>query len=157
MKPSAKIKEVVANRIILRSPEGQTRAWFEASEEVVLLKLFGREASLSMCIDSDGNPKINLQNKRNRVVIGIGVSDQLGHGITLNDSEGKPVCFITVPNDGIPRIELVQAISATKGKRFWKTPTPKTRRDKNGEPSAAPNRRPAPERAVRGSREGGGR
>jgi hypothetical protein len=128
--PAAKIKEVVANRIILSSPKGQIRAWFDATEEEVVLKLFGSKASLSMCIDSDGNPKISLQNKRNRAAIGIGVSDQFGHGITLNDSEGKPLCFITVPNNGIPKIELFQAVASTRGRRFWKTPAPRGKRQK---------------------------
>jgi hypothetical protein len=50
MRPSAKLKELIANRIILRSPKGKTRAWFDASsEEVVSLNLYGPKASLSLC------------------------------------------------------------------------------------------------------------
>lgn len=126
MQPSRKIKELTANRIVLKSPGGQIRAWFDASsEETVSLNLFGAKSSLSVCIDSDGNPKLNLLNKNNRVGVSIGLSDDLGHGITLSDKEGRPVCFITVPNDGVPRIELYKTTSSKRGKKFWGTPIPK--------------------------------
>jgi hypothetical protein len=155
MKHASKIKEVIASRIILRSPKGETRAWFDASSEgMVFLNLFGPKASLSLCIDSDGNPKINLKNKRNRVAVGIGVSD-IGSGITLHDAEGRPVCFITVPKNGIPRIELFQVVSKTKGDRIWSTPAPKG--GENAEPSAPPNRPPLRRRRVQTPRRGGGR
>jgi hypothetical protein len=158
MNLSPKIKELIANRIILRSPKGKTCAWFDASSEgAVSLSLYGPKASLTLCIDSDGNPKINLQNKRNRVAVAIGVSDDIGPGITLHDPEGRPVCFITVPKDGIPRIELFRVVSTTKGDRIWSTPAPETKSRKNAEPSTAPNRRQARQRRVRTPRRGGGR
>ena len=135
MKRASKIKEVIANRLILRSPKGKTRAWFDASSEgVVSLNLYGPKASLSLCIDSDGNPKINLQSKGNRVGIAIGISDGIGPGITLHDAGGRPVCFITVPEDGIPRIELFQAVSGTTGHRLWSSLTPKAEAARLAEP-----------------------
>jgi hypothetical protein len=126
MAAAKRIKEVVANRFVLKSPKGKVRAWFDASsEDSVSLDLIGSKSRLTLTIDSDGNPKISLWNKKGRAGISIGISDDMGNGITLHDSEGRPVCFIEVRNDGIPRITFFQVTSPTKGEKFWETPAPK--------------------------------
>jgi len=128
MSPSRKIKEIRANRFVLEDPTGRTRALLQAMPDgTAFIDLFGADsASLSLCIDSDGNPKIGFKNKKGRHVISIGVSDNEGQGIQLSDSEGRPVCFIFTAQDGIPRIKLFQIISPKKGKVLWSTPGPKT-------------------------------
>jgi hypothetical protein len=136
MKRSPKIKEIVANRIVLKSPKGKIRIVLDASsEDAAFLQLYGSHVpSLLMCIDSDGNPKVCLWNKHDRVGISIGISDDTGHGITLHDSAGRPVCFITVAEDGIPRIKMFEVTSSAEGKKIWETPTPKkTRKKRNPE------------------------
>jgi hypothetical protein len=102
---------------------------------MVSLDLFGSNSALSICIDSDGNPKINFRNKKGREAIAIGISDEIGNGITVHDSEGRPVCFILVPKDGIPRIKFFQVTSPTKGKKIWEAPLPKKKmKRKKAEP-----------------------
>jgi hypothetical protein len=128
------MKEIVANQLVLKSPQGKIRAVLGASdEETVFLKLFGPgNSSLEMCIDSDGNPKMMFLNKNDRVGINMGISDDKGHGIALQDPEGRPVCYISVSKDGIPQIQMFQVVSPTRGKKFWETPLPKTKRRKKG-------------------------
>jgi len=136
MKRSPKIKEIVANRIVLKSPKGKIRILLDASsEDAALLQLYGSHVpSLVLCIDSDGNPKVSLWNKNDRVGISIGISDDAGHGITLHDSEGRPVCFISVADDGIPRIKMFEVTTSAAGKKIWETPAPKkTRKKRNPE------------------------
>ncbi len=126
-KPAAGI---VASQITLVDPKGNRRALLGArSEGTVFLNLYGQDrACLTACIDRDGNPKLCFQNKKGNVVMSLGVSDDMGQGISVSDSEGRQVCFIFTPEDGIPRIHLIQQTSPTSGKTLWATPLPKKRK-----------------------------
>jgi hypothetical protein len=108
MKSTSKVKEIVANRITLESPQGKTRVLLDASsEKTVSLNLFGQgSSSLAICIDSDGNPKIGFTNKKRREAISIGISDDVGHGIIIHDYGGRPILFISVSEDDTPQIKL---------------------------------------------------
>ena len=95
----------------------------------MFLNLYGQDrACLQACIDNDGNPKLCFQNKKGSIVMSLGVSDDMGQGISVADSEGRPVCFIVTPNDGIPRIQLIQTTSPTTGKTLWASPLPKRKK-----------------------------
>ena len=96
---------------------------------VVTINLYGtQQACLTACIDIDGNPKIGLFNKQGNSVLSAGISDEIGQGVQISNAEGVPVCFIQVPGDGIPRIELLEVASPTLLKKFWSTPLPKRKR-----------------------------
>jgi hypothetical protein len=128
MSRSPRIKEIVANRILLKTPRGKLRVVLDAStDDATLVQLHdGRNPRLVMCVDSDGNPKLVFWNKTGSPAISMGIADEFC-GMTLHDSEGKPVCQIAVGDDGIPRIDLLQSVSPTKAKAFWKTPMPKSK------------------------------
>lgn len=122
--------EIRASQITLVDSDGNTRALLGArSAGDVFLNLYGQDrACLTACIDRDGNPKLCFQNKKGNVVMSLGVSDDMGQGISVADSEGRQVCFIFTPDDGIPRIQLFQMTSPTQGKKLWATPLPKKKK-----------------------------
>jgi hypothetical protein len=126
-----KITEIRANRFILEDRTGHIRGSLEALENgLVFFVLFGAgRARLAMTIDNDGNPKAQFYNKKGRAVISLGVGD-VGHGLTLSDHKGKPLCFLDVERDEIPRIRFFQVTSPTKGRRFWGSPEPRLHRNR---------------------------
>jgi hypothetical protein len=119
--------ELLARRITLVDAAGNERALLGTEKNgEVFLNLYGAErACLTACIDGDGNPKLCFQNKKGNVVMSLGISDDIGQGISVADSEGRPVCWIFTPADGIPRIQLIQTTSPTGGKKLWASPLPK--------------------------------
>ena len=125
-KPAA---DLCASQLTLLDDAGKCRARLGTSGGTVFLNLYGQDrACLQACIDSDGNPKLCFQNKKGNIVMSLGISDDMGQGISVADSEGRPVCFIFTPNDGIPRIQLIQTTSPTTGKTLWATPLPKRKK-----------------------------
>lgn len=122
--------EIRASRITLVDASGERRALLGAGKDgCAYLNLYGAEqACLTACIDIDGNPKLCFHNKKGNVVMSLGVSDDMGQGISVADSEGRPVCFIFTPDDGIPRIQLYQTTSPTSGKKLWASPLPKKKK-----------------------------
>jgi hypothetical protein len=132
MKQPRKIKEITANRLVLKSPLGKVRVLLDASsEDAVFVQLHGQgSAKLVLCIDSDGNPKAMFEHKTGGTAISMGIADDVGTGITLHDREGRPVCFISVPGDGIPRVAMTQFVVPMRSKTFWETPKPKPKTKK---------------------------
>jgi hypothetical protein len=130
--PKQKLKEIRANRIVLEGLDGRPKATLDAShDDLMFIQLHGSgQASLNLDIDSDGNPKLSFCNKSGHTVLGFGISDQVGQGLTIYDSEGLPVCWIFVGPDGIPRISLVEVVAKTKARRLWSSPVPKKRKTK---------------------------
>src|ERR1051325_1393680 len=106
--PKTKPKELRANRLILEDLNGNARVVMDASREgLVFIDVLGKnQASFNIVIDSDGNPKMNLRNKEGNTVLALGISDDIGQGLSISDSEGRPVCYVFVAPDGIPRIRL---------------------------------------------------
>jgi len=132
MPTKRKVKEIRANRFVLEDAEGREKACFDATvDDLVFLNIHGSapsRAGLSVCIDASGNPTVNFQNRDGHIVMGIGLSDDLGQGLTISDSAGRPVCFIAVGPDGLPSIKLFQIVSPDQGKLLWKTPHPKRKK-----------------------------
>lgn len=121
--------DLCASQLTLIDDTGKCRARLGTLGGTVFLNLYGQDrACLQACIDSDGNPKLCFQNKKGNIVMSLGISDDMGQGISVADSEGRPVCFIFTPNDGIPRIQLIQTTSPTTGKTLWATPLPKRKK-----------------------------
>jgi hypothetical protein len=122
--------KLLARSITLVDDAGKMRALLGTGDDGnVFLNLYGSDrACLTACIDGDGNPKLCFQNKKGNVVMSLGVSDDMGQGIQVADSEGRPVCFIFTPADGIPRIQLFQTTSPATGKKLWASPLPKKKR-----------------------------
>jgi len=95
---------------------------------LVFLNIHGLgQGGLFVAITPDGNPAVSFRNPEGKHVVGIGIGD-MGHGISISDAEGYPVCFILVGKDGVPAIKLFRRTSATKVDRLWETPSPKKRR-----------------------------
>jgi hypothetical protein len=78
MSRSPRIKEIVANRILLKTPRGKLRVVLDASsDDATFVQLHdGRNPRLVMCIDSDGNPKLVFWNKTGSPAISMGIADE---------------------------------------------------------------------------------
>lgn len=117
--------EIYTSRLVITTPEGKTCAILQAgSDEVVSLDLLGPGGTgLSLCIDSDGLPKIGFAGPNGRTGLSIGISSHLGAGLSLHDAEGRPVGFIHVGASGVPKISFYQTISEQEARLFWETPS----------------------------------
>jgi len=131
--PKQKLKEVRANRLVLDRLDGRPKATLDAScDDRMFIQLHGSgQASLNLYIDSDGNPKLSFCNKRGYTVLGFGISEQVGQGLTIYNSEGRPVCWIFVGLDGIPRISLVEMVAKAKARKLSASPVLKKRKTKS--------------------------
>lgn len=126
-KAAKKIKTLVANQLILKGLNGKVKAFFDASDEsdYVSFDLYGykKQTAVGLSIGPEGNPVIHLSEKgKTRIVLGVGA---YGAGISIADTEGRPICRIDVAEDGIPRIRLSKVTSPKSAKSFWSTPEPK--------------------------------
>jgi len=131
MPAKRKIKEVRANRFVLEDSKGRTKALLDASidDEMVLFQMYHEERSMiEASIDPNGSPHLVLFNKAGKTAVGMGIDESFGWGISMNDSEGRPVCFIFVGSDGIPRIRLLDATEPRKVRTLWASPTGKRTR-----------------------------
>jgi hypothetical protein len=121
-----KIKEIRANRLVIEDPSGQVRAEINASlSDMVFFQMYhGERPVLAADVDPKGDPHITFYNKDGQAVLGVGVSEEFGQGLTINDSQGRPVCFVFVAPDGIPRIRLFQVTRPDSAERIWSSPDP---------------------------------
>lgn len=125
MPTHSKTREIVANRIVLKSPKGKVRAWMEACDDYAYFHLEGKNSRITMNVDDSGQTTIGFIDKEGVTRLGLGLTDgPIGHGITLNDERGLPVCRIRVSEGAVPSIALIEWNSLNHGEEVWKVFVP---------------------------------
>ena len=106
-----RFKSIEANRICLVDHSGKTRISLDAAgpQNTVFFNLFGASGeSLSLCIDSDQNPKIALTDSQGNTRIAIGISNDLGPGLSLYNNKNELVALVNVDSKS-QRLSIVTA------------------------------------------------
>lgn len=115
-------KDLIARSLYLVDDKNKASVMIGAHKDVAFFNLCDSSARprLSLTVDPAG-PHITLFDRKGRAKFSIGVSEEIGSGLQICDPKGRPVCFILVPPDGKPRINLYKA-KGNQASKVWMSP-----------------------------------